>query len=761
MTWVLILVIVILAAGLVGVAYIYLTQPAAPTPPPGEFEFGTLVVSPTSVPEGGQVTVSVNVTNTAGAEITGVVTLLLNNIKEAEKTITLAGGAETTVTFNVTKSPGTYTVSMAGAPTTLTATFTITAGAPIYVQQNKLVFESGAAYQWFDPHISYYQYDYWTLWHTVETLFWYEKANTTKIIPWLVESYTVSDDARQYNLTLRQGITFQDGTPFNATAVWFSLNRLLILDGTSGDNENHGSQAAWILQQMLNKSLSYGLTGSSSLGARTGYNATFVNAVLDQNFVEILGTYKVRLNLLTSTTQFLPIMAGPWASIVSPKSTITMDYQHLALGAWDGDFDHYFENLAGVGETGLVLPEDGWKIGTGPYYVDSVEPTTPYTIVLKAYGNYWGGPNDMNLPPAGKTRIATIEYRTIGSFTTRLLDLRAGTATAIAVPTSSIFQVVDRTKWFDDGVLESIIPGVVEYGPYAQFSSWWLSFNTNVTRPDGSLRDWQPFADRRIRLAVACSVNMTTMNRNVNNMLGVVANSPVPPGTLPVGSYNSDTQVVFSFNLTRARELLLAADAAPMTSFRFYNGTSVPGGIIDNSFGPSFNRPKAVEFYVQTGADQFQQVMTTMADNLNSIADDEDLGIRFNVVIVPGGQQYTLASGHLIDSYMGGWVADYNHVLNWLGPCYLSSGTYFSWNQWNLPALDALYDDAVAADQANDVEALLAANDAMNNYANEALVYMMWWYPTLQFTRSEWLKGWYVNTVYGVDLWSNMYYEQP
>jgi len=754
MTWVLILVIVILAAGLIGVAYIYLTRPTAPTPPPGEFEFGTLVVSPTTVPEGGQVTVSVNVTNTAGVEITGVVTLLLNNIKEAEKTITVAGGAETTVTFNVTKSPGTYTVGMAG--TTLTATFTVTAGAPIFVQQNKLVSESGATYQWLDPHISYYQYDYGILWHSTETLFWYERDNATKIIPWLAESYTVSTDNLHYNLTLRQGITFQDGTPFNATAVWFSLNRLLILDGTSGDNENHGSQAAWTVQQFLDASLSSALSGNPQ-----SYNATWVQAVLAQNFVEIIDNYHIRLNLATPSTQFLPIMAGPWASIISPKSTITMDYAHLDLGTWDGDFNQYFENLAGVGETGLVLPANGWRIGSGAYYLESVEATLPYTIVLKAYDNYWGGPNDINLPPAGKTRIGTIEFRTIASFTTRLLDLKAGTATAIAVPTANIFQVVDRDKWIGQGILNSIVPGVVEYGPFSQFSNWWLGFNTNVTNPDGTLRDWQPFADYRIRLAVACSVNITSANINVNNRLGVVANGVVPPGTYPAGSYNPNTHVTFSLNLTKTREMLLAAAATPLTSFTFYNGTAVPGGIVDNSFGPSFRRAKAVEFYVQTGADTFQQVLTTMSDNLNAIAKDEDIGIRFNVVIVPGGQQYTLASGHLIDSYIGGWIADYNHVLNWLGPHYLSSGTYCTWDRWNLTRLDQLYAQAVAADQAGDITALLATNDAMNTYSNEALMYMLWWYPTLQLARSEWLKGWYVNTVYGVDLWSNMYYEQP
>jgi len=633
---------------------------------------------------------------------------------------------------------------------------------PAFVTQNKLVYESGAAYQWLDPHVSYYQFDYWTLWHSVETLFWYEKDNTTKIIPWLVESYVASTDNKHYDLTLRQGITFQDGTPFNATAVWFSLNRLLMIDGTSGDGLNHGSQAAWILQQLLNVTLSYALSGHRSLGARTHWDPTFVKAVLDQNFVEILDTYKVRLNLLTPSTQFLPIMTGPWASIIAPSSTIKMDYaKYPAWGTWDGNITKYFEHIAGVGQTALVLPQNGWKVGTGPYYIESVQLTASYKIVLKAYDNYWGGPNDMNLPPAGKTRIQTIEYLYVPSFTTRLLDLKAGTATGISVPTASIFQVVDREKWFDQGILESIIPGVTMYGPFSQFTTWWLCFNTNVTKSEGGLKDWQPFADYRIRMAVASSVNITDMNKNVNSNLGVVANSVVPPNTFPPGSYNPNTKVTFSFNLTKAEVMLSAARDYPLTSFTFYNGTAIPWGIVNNSFGPDFAHAKPVEFYVQADATAFQGVLVTMADNLNSIAEEHDLGIRFNVVIVPSGQQYTLASQHLIDSYMGGWIADYNHVLNWLGPMYLSTGTYFSWNLWNLTRLDDLYDQAVAADQAGNVAGLLATNDAMNTLANNVLTYMMWWYPTLQFARSTWLKGWYVNTVYGVDLWSNMYYEAP
>jgi ABC-type oligopeptide transport system substrate-binding subunit len=135
--------------------------------------------------------------------------------------------------------------------------------------------------------------------------------------------------------------------------------------------------------------------------------------------------------------------------------------------------------------------------------------------------------------------------------------------------------------------------------------------------------------------------------------------------------------------------------------------------------------------------------------------------LQFRVVIVPGGQQYTLASEHQIDSYMGGWIADYNHVIDWLLPMYYSRGTYPSWNLWNITALDDLYNQAVEADKAGNFTKLAEITNQMNTLANQLVMYMVWWHDTDYEVRSSWLKGWYMNPVYGVDLWSNMYYEQP
>jgi len=759
MTMVLILVIIILGAGLIGIAYIYLTAPTAPTPPPGEFEFSNLVVSPTSVPDGGEVTVSVNVKNTAGVEITGVVTLLLNNIKEAEKTITVAGGESKVVTFTAKKSPGDYSVSIAG--TVLTAIFSVTLGKPNFVKDNKLIFESGATYQWMDPHVSYYQYDYWTLWHSVETLLWYEKANATKIIPWLAESFVRSTDGLHYNLTLQQDITFQDGTKFNATAVWFSFNRILIMDATSGDPEApvHGSQAGWMVMQLVDPD---GHLFTPMGADPEPYNASWVKAVLDLNFVEIISEYQVKINIATPTTQFEPIMAGPWAGIVSPQETVAKDYAYGGWGTWDGNYTTYFLNRAGDGDTYFNVPENGWKFGTGAYFVESVNAAT-YKIVLKAYDNYWGGPNDINLPPAGKNRIETIEFVYQPSFTTRLLNLKAGTVTAIAVPEVNIFSVVDEDTWINDGQLLSTVPGATVHGVFPTFNTWWLDFCTNITNPDGSFRSWQPFADRRLRMAVASAVNMTYANIFINYRLSVLADNIIPPGTAPLGSYNTTIKPIFSFNNTEGKsmnELIKDVYENPLNStdydMYFYNGTKIPSGVVDNSF--SRTNPQTIKMYVQTGADTFIKVLTTIADNLNAIS-RRTYGLAWEVVLVPGGQQYTLAGRHQIDSYMGGWIADYNNVLNWLQPMYYSRGTYPSWNQWNITALDDRYLQAVAADEAGDIAELLRINNEMNTLANDLLMYMVWWHDTEYYTRSDWLKGWYLNPNYGVDLWSAMYYE--
>ena len=53
-----------------------------------------------------------------------------------------------------------------------------------------------------------------------------------KLQPQLAESYEATEDAKEFIFHLRKGVTFHDGTPFNAAAVKFSFDR-------AGNPENH------------------------------------------------------------------------------------------------------------------------------------------------------------------------------------------------------------------------------------------------------------------------------------------------------------------------------------------------------------------------------------------------------------------------------------------------------------------------------------------------------------------------------------------
>lgn len=67
----------------------------------------------------------------------------------------------------------------------------------------------------------------WTTWQGVtflyDRLFAFDEAE--ELVPLLATELEVSDDGLQYSLTLREGVTFHDGTPFNAEAVQFNVQR--------------------------------------------------------------------------------------------------------------------------------------------------------------------------------------------------------------------------------------------------------------------------------------------------------------------------------------------------------------------------------------------------------------------------------------------------------------------------------------------------------------------------------------------------------
>jgi len=89
-----------------------------------------------------------------------------------------------------------------------------------------------------DPHATLDTASMWMCDNLYDTLVEYgtERTNdgrlvgTTKIVPLLAKSYSISDDGLTYTFYLNEGVTFQDGSVLDAEAVRYSLNRMLTMN---------------------------------------------------------------------------------------------------------------------------------------------------------------------------------------------------------------------------------------------------------------------------------------------------------------------------------------------------------------------------------------------------------------------------------------------------------------------------------------------------------------------------------------------------
>ncbi|MGC4820764.1 ABC transporter substrate-binding protein [Micromonospora sp. DT63] len=117
------------------------------------------------------------------------------------------------------------------------------------------------------------------VWNTFESLLTYDKQG--KLVPWLATGWQAAPDGLSYTLTLRDGVTFTDGTPLDAAAVKANIDKL----------------------------------------REPGY-APGVAAVQLRNLTaaEVVDRRTVRLTLSTPDVLILDFLASPQGAQVSPKS---------------------------------------------------------------------------------------------------------------------------------------------------------------------------------------------------------------------------------------------------------------------------------------------------------------------------------------------------------------------------------------------------------------------------------------------------------
>ncbi len=76
-----------------------------------------------------------------------------------------------------------------------------------------------------------YDFHTWEIFYNIYAGLYDYAVGKTDLIPGLAESHDVSADGKEYTFKLRKGLKFTDGTPFDANAVKWSIDRVIALAG--------------------------------------------------------------------------------------------------------------------------------------------------------------------------------------------------------------------------------------------------------------------------------------------------------------------------------------------------------------------------------------------------------------------------------------------------------------------------------------------------------------------------------------------------
>ena len=209
------------------------------------------------------------------------------------------------------------------------------------------------------------------------------KAGTTEPEPGLAESWEASPDGKEWTFQLKEGVSFHDGTPFNAAAVCANFDRWY---NFSGPLQNPSATYYW---QVV-------FGGFAKTDPKSGAPAESL-----YSSCEAVDEATAKLTLTKPSATFIPALAQQAFSIASPD----------ALKKYEAD-------KGTVDKDGIFQPTGTFgtehPIGTGPFEFVSWKRNDRLT--LKRYEDYWGE----------KAKIDELIIRPIADNAARLQALQTG-----------------------------------------------------------------------------------------------------------------------------------------------------------------------------------------------------------------------------------------------------------------------------------------------------------------------------------------------
>jgi peptide/nickel transport system substrate-binding protein len=401
----------------------------------------------------------------------------------------------------------------------------------------KLVVEEESQPDSMDPAVTYTTPGWEVVEQVYQGLVAPNGTSYTTYIGVLAREWTVSSDGMTYTFSLRPGVTFSNGDPFNAYVMWFSIYRTLLMNqGPAwilGQNLAPGNGASFNVTDRMLNSINYTSPSPEDLANMTNPNQSVQVGASDQLIIHLGYGY----NGQAPYSAFLATLTTPIAMAVDPKVV------EANGGVVAGQPNNYMETHAS---------------GTSFYELQSWVQGQSITLVKNQ--NYWG----TNLPESESNyAIQPATLDTISFYykatSAMIADLESNTAQMI-IAASTQYSVLKQAA----GITASILPPVfgsaesiifVYMDPYA----------------------FPAFQDRRVREAISYAIDYKSIIHSVYSDLATQWIGPVPPG-FPY--YNESTAGLqpYQFDPTMAASLLAQAG---------YKST-LPNGTSLNPHGKSF-----------------------------------------------------------------------------------------------------------------------------------------------------------------------------
>ena len=207
------------------------------------------------------------------------------------------------------------------------------------------IIQSPLNFNWLVPGTNRNQGMHQAVWEPLFIL----NYETGEIQPWLAESFTTTEALDEWTLTLREGVTWSDGEPFNADDVVFTINLLL-------DDETQSLNEAANMQQWIES-------------------------------VEKIDDTTVQFNLKAPNPRFQLdyFSVRIWGGVVMLPEHVWADKDPFTFEYYD--------------------PDRGWPLGTGAYRLVSASENE---FIYQRRGDWWGA--EVGIPEMGIDSLPEPEY---------------------------------------------------------------------------------------------------------------------------------------------------------------------------------------------------------------------------------------------------------------------------------------------------------------------------------------------------------------